>query len=572
MKRACFLFIIILLIFPFVKGQAQVSNKTIPGKTRTVGYGHQRTMKKTDSVAARNKMKELEDADKASLLPKTDTIKAPTKTAPGAVVRKSRNGEGKETTEMKLPEGMPKPESKRGDRIDRWSLQRCVLYARENNLQVQSAELNERLATLQWQQTRSSRIPTLNADASAGDSYGRSIDPTSNQYVTKGFLYNSLSLSSQVLLFGWFQKKYQTQQNHLDLLATVESYSQLKDDISLNVVTGFLRLLLAREQLKVSEAQIILDLQQYEQTQTFARAGKIPEINVSQMFAQLANDSAVWMNNRSEEQLSMLQLRALMNFDFETPFEIVEPEINIRDLSAITQLTDPATICEIAMKNQHRMRYDKLKLESAKKSLEVTKTLRYPQLSVFANMGTNYSSNLKNIIGQTQTGSAPIGSVEVGDSSFVVSVPTYKYVTQNKPILKQYGDNIRANAGLSLTIPILNNATVRSNIERALIGIQTQELILEQDQLKLKQDIYTAYQQAQTAVQKFDATKHSQDAAARALDFAVKRYAVGMISPFEYTQVKNTYNSACSAVVSAKYDLIFKVKVLDYYTGNPLKL
>lgn len=513
-------------------------------------------------------MKELEEADKAALLPKTDSVKQGAgKANPGVVVRKSR----KEDTGG-VPLVTPRGENKRGDRIDRWSLQRCVLYARENNLQAQSGELNERLANLQWRQTRSSRTPLLNFEASTGESYGRSIDPTSNQFVTRGFLYNSLSISSQVLVFGWFQKKYQTQQNHLDLLATVEQYSQLKDDISLNVVTGFLRLLLAREQLKISEAQIILDQQQYEQTQTFAKAGKIPELNVSQMFAQLANDSAVWMNSRSEEQLAMLQLRALMNFDFETPFEILEPEINIHDLSAITQLTDPETIYEIAMKNQHRMRYDKLKVESAKRTLNVAKTLRSPQLNLFANMGTNFSSNLRNIIGQTQTGNTPVGTVEVGDTTFVVNVPTYNYQTQMKPILNQYGDNIRANVGISLTMPILNNGTVRTNIERAIIGIQSQELILEQDQLKLKQDIYTAYQQAQTAVQKFDATKHSQDAAARALDFAVKRYAIGMISPFEYTQVKNTYNSACSAVVSAKYDLIFKVKVLDYYTGNPLKL
>jgi multidrug efflux pump subunit AcrA (membrane-fusion protein) len=127
-----------------------------------------------------------------------------------------------------------------------WTLEDCVLYAKENNLSVAENALNERLAKLVLEQNKVSRLPNVNADFSLGESYGRSIDPTSNQFVTKGFLYNTTGLSSQVLVFGWFQKKYQIEQSQLDLYASEYAFKQLKEDIALNVATGFLRVLLAR--------------------------------------------------------------------------------------------------------------------------------------------------------------------------------------------------------------------------------------------------------------------------------------------------------------------------------------
>jgi Outer membrane protein len=206
-----------------------------------------------------------------------------------------------------------------------WELHECVQYAKENNLQVAEAELNERFAKLAIEQNIASCYPNLNGDFNIGESYGRNIDPTSNQFVTQGFLYNTTGLSSQVLLFGWFQKKYQIEQSKYDLMAADFASKQLKEDIALNVATGFLRVLLAREQVKISENQLNLDNQQYNQTLTLVKAGKLPELNAAQMLAQLSADSANLLNNRAEERIALLQLRALMNFGFEENFDIKVP-------------------------------------------------------------------------------------------------------------------------------------------------------------------------------------------------------------------------------------------------------
>ncbi len=453
-----------------------------------------------------------------------------------------------------------------------WSLQHCIEYAMDNNLQIAESVINERMARLVWQQQVNNRMPSLNADASVGESYGRSIDPTSNQFVSKGFGYNSLGVSTQTLLFGWFQKKYQSAQSRLDYEASQASYNQLKDDIALNIATGFLRVLLAREQVKVSEAKLKLSNEQFQQTETFAKAGKVPELNVAQMLSQVSSDSAVWVSAMSDERISVLQLRALMNIDFETPFNIQAPDIDIAQLSALSALPNAEAIFETATQNQYRMKYNALKLESAKRGLAFTRSLQYPQLSLVANLGTSFSSANQTIVGQTYTGETVVGSIKIGSTDYPITQPNYHFDTQTKPLDLQYRDNLRANIGIAVSVPILNGLTAHNNIEKAKLGLLSQQITLDSDKLKLKQDIYKAYEEARASAQKYIAAKRSEEAAQRAMDFAGKRYNIGMISTFEYTSTLNTLFNASSSVLSAKYDLIFKLKVLDYYMGNPIKL
>ena len=454
----------------------------------------------------------------------------------------------------------------------KWSLQSCIQYAMDNNLQVAESELNERLARLVLQQNRNSRLPSLNGDMSLGESYGRSIDPTLNQFVTKGFTYNTVGLSSQTLLFGWFQRKHQIEQSQFDIEAASSAYNQLRADIALNVATGFLRVLLAREQVKVNEAQLRLDNDQYNQTQKFVDAGKLPELNLAQMLSQLSTDSANLVSAKADERISLLQLRALMNFNFEQDFDIQAPDINIAELTSLYALPNPEGIYNTAMKNQHRMKFNELKLLSANKALDIARASQYPQLSLIGSLGTNYSSLTKDVIGQTYTGDVPVGDIKIGSTSYPITQPTYQFDTRTRALFNQYGDNIRANIGLGLAIPILNGFSTNANIQRAKIGLISQQISYDNDKQKLKQDIYKAYEEAKASAQKYNAAKLAQDAAQRALDFAVKRYTAGMINTYEYTSIQNSLYNASSSTLSSKYDLIFKLKVLDYYMGNPLKL
>jgi outer membrane protein len=568
MFRYRFVFSFCIAMGFLLEAHAQIDStqKKIPPQV----YGRPR--KKVDSLAIAKRMQEIERNEKLQLASTPELPSAPIETAPPLAPVETQPEQEQPNPSTSKPLLTATTDNPAASPSSLWSLEQCVQHARAHNLQVKTAELNQRLAILQNKQARGSKLPSLNADATVGDSYGRSIDPTSNQFVTKGFIYNSFGLNTQALLFGWFQRKYQVQQSELDIRSTVEDNEQLRDDISLNVATGYLRVLMAREQVKLAEAQLELDKKQLLQTEKFTAAGTVPELNLTQMQSQLANDSATLIRNLSEKDLALLQLKALLNLNFDEPFDIETPPIDLLELTENYAALTPSFIYDKATQNQHRYQGNKLKLASAEKALRIAKTAAYPQLSVFGSVGTNFSSNVQNVTGQVENGEQFLGNVKIADTLFPLTIPSYKYLTSMKPIFDQYGENIRANIGLSLVIPILNGRTASINVERARIGILSQQLLNYQDAQKLKQDIYTAHQQALSAQQQFIATQRTQNAARRSLDFAVKRYAVGMITTFEYMSVQNTFNNACSQVQSAKYDLIFKLKVLDYYMGNSIKL
>lgn len=452
-----------------------------------------------------------------------------------------------------------------------WSLERCVNYAVENNLQLSESELNQRMTELTLDQSKSSRLPSLNADASLGNSYGRSIDPTSNQFVNAGFLFNNVSVNSQVLLFGWYRKKHEITQNEFSAKAADEAYAQLRDNIALNVANGYLRALLAREQVKVSEAQLITDLAQLKQTLLFVQAGKLPQLNLEQMRAQVASDSSNLISAAAEVELALLQLRALLNLDFKVPFDIASPSLRAEEIMNASSKS-PAEIYDQAQNDQPRMKAQYYNLLAARKGLELAKATQYPSLFLGGNLSTSFSSQFQQITGQTIIGQQQIGSVEVSGTEYPINAPQYDFTRSTVPYLTQVGDNVRSNIALTLSVPIFNGHQAKTNIERARIGLYNQRIAVQQEQQNLQQDIYTAALQANTAKEKYKAARSNEASAKRALDFAIKRYNIGMLSTFEYTQTQNSYNTASYNALAAKYEMIFKMKVLDFYAGNPIKL
>ena len=453
-----------------------------------------------------------------------------------------------------------------------WSLEKCVNYASENNLDLSENELNRRMTDLTYEQSKVSRWPSLNADISLGNSYGRSIDPTSNQFVNAGFLFNNMSINSQVMLFGFFRKKLEIEQNQLNSEAAHEIYEQLRDNIALNVANGYLRALLAKEQVKVSLEQLKTDQAQLKQTQLFVRAGKLPRLNLEQMLAQVASDSSNLISIQTEEQLALLQLRALLNLDFRSPFDIESPNLNAQLLEKNEVYQSPAKIYEAALLNQHRIKAQAVNISAAQKGVEQAKAMKYPSLFLGGNLSTSYSSQFKEITGQTVVGQQQVGSVSVAGTDYPITTPEYDFTRVTVPYTTQLDNNLRSNLALTLSVPIFNGHQVKTNIERAKIGLLNQEVAAKKERLNLQQEIYTASLQAVAAEQKYKAARSAELSARRALDFAIKRYNIGMLPTFEYTQTQNNYNQTSFNTLSAKYEMIFKRKVLDFYVGKPIKL
>lgn len=453
-----------------------------------------------------------------------------------------------------------------------WFLQDAIAYAIEHNISIRQNELNERLALLTLRQSQYAQIPSLNVSPTYGLSKGRSIDPTTNQFVVGSYSFLSAGANANVLLFGWFQQRNTIAKNKYSWQASKADVDQLKNDVSLNVATGFLRVLMAREQIKVNEKQVALSLQQLKQTQSFAEAGRVPELNVAQLEAQLASDSSALITALSDYTASILDIKALLNLDFEQPFEATIPELPMEDRISLETM-NPDYIYQEALKNIPSVRSSELKLKSAQKSWSSARSALWPQLSLGGQLGSNWTSTYKQIDGYTGSIEAPTGSyVKVGPTQYDV-LQTYNIPRLINPgVYTQLENNFRQTVSATVNIPLFNSWQSQYNVRQAKINIQTQELNKYQTELKLKQDVYKAHNDAVNAIQKYYAAKRSQEAAQRAFDFADKRYELGLTNTIEYLTTQNNLYKAEGSFLNTKYDLIFKLKVIDYYLGKQLKL
>jgi outer membrane protein len=456
---------------------------------------------------------------------------------------------------------------------DIWSLERCVQYALSRNLSVKQSVLNERLAALTLKQSRLSQLPNLNIAPSYGRSFGRSVDPTTNQFVQGSYDFLGLGGNADVLVFGWFQRRRLIAQNDLSHQAAIADLDQLKDDISLNVTTGYLRALLAKEQIGVNEKQVSLSQQQLVQTQKFAEAGRVPQINVSQLKSQLATDSAALITAIADYTASLLDLRALLNLDFEAPFEVQAPNVSLADQQSVLSTT-PLEIHTVASRHFGAIRSSELNLSAAQMGLKASRAQRYPQLVLNAQLGSNYATTYKDYGTPILTGEQiPTGNfVTVGGTQYPIYQPGYNLnVVRITPLGTQFGDNFRHTYSLNLNIPIFNGWQAQAGVRRAQISVASQELNRDQAALNLKQNVYKAYNDARNSVQRYYAAERAAEAAREAFGYAQRRYDMGLTNTVEYLTIQNNQYRADASLSSAKYDLLFRLKVIDYYLGEDLK-
>ena len=137
---------------------------------------------------------------------------------------------------------------------------------------------------------------------------------------------------------------------------------------------------------------------------------------------------------------------------------------------------------------------------------------------------------------------------------------------------KQFNNNFGQSVGIGLVVPILNNKLARTAWDRSKLQVKQYELIREQSNMTLKQDIYTAYNDAVTAMQKFNANKKTVETSQKAYDFSQKRYDVALLSTFELITGQNNLQRAKIDMLYSQYDYVFKMKLLEFYKGQGIKL
>src|SRR6185369_12033144 len=344
-------------------------------------------------------------------------------------------------------------------------------------------------------------------------------------------------------------------------------------DIALNVAAAYLQALLAKDQVNASEIQIGQTVAQLENTKKLVKAGSLPELNQLQLESQLATDSFTFISARGAETQSLLFIKALLNVDAATPFDIATPPIDLIPIDPIAEL-QPEYVYQLALKNLPQEMINQLRLQAAQKFADAAKGALYPTIGAGISLGTNYS-NLKNnrkLVSTTPNGVDTVAFVSGSNTPVYVPVFDTKYSFYASPYGDQFSNNLSNGIGVSISVPIFNGKSARINWQKSKLNVKTLSLQRDLDSMTLKQDIYKAYTDAMTALQKFNASIKSVEAAQKTYDFSKKRYDVGLLSTIDLIISQNSLFRAKIDRLSSQYDYVFKMKVMEFYKGQGLKL
>lgn len=448
-----------------------------------------------------------------------------------------------------------------------WDLQQCIDFAQKHSLQLRQNALQTQISKNNLNQSKAAVLPSVNAGASHVYNFGQTIDRFTNEFANTRVLSQNFYVSANATLFNGLSQYNNIKANEYSYKASTENLLQQQNDLSLNVATAFINVIFTDELLKIAQNQYAITKEQFERTQKLVAAGSLAKSVEYDLKAQLANEDVNVTNADNNYQLAVLNLKQLMTADSVNNFSITKPAIDVSD--ANLQAISIQNIYETALKNQHVIQANQYSILSAEKRLAATQGLATPNISVNGSLGTGTSGLAKDIIGAKITGYNVIGLTTKGDS---VLTPRTELLTRNTSFTDQFKNNANRSIGLSITIPIFNGLQNHTAIKNAKIQVLNAKLTQDIAEQNLYRTIAQAYANAKAALNRYNANKTNLEASEQSFNFAQQRFNVGAINTFEFNQAKTRLATAQGNLAQAKYDYVFRMKVLDFYQGKPLGL
>ncbi len=450
-----------------------------------------------------------------------------------------------------------------------WTLRECVEYALANNLDVRRSELSLQLSNLDKRQATMAMLPSANAFASYGFNWGRGIDPVTNQFVSSQRNgYTQIGASGDMDLFNGLRLQHTLKQASTDLEASEQDLDKTRNDVTLNVISLFVNVVFNRELLENARWQLSSSEQQRDRIRRLVAAGSLPKSEELNLDAQVATNEVNVINQENALNLSLLQLQQALQIPASYEFDVEIPEITAEDL-ILEQTRDE--IFRIAMGTMPEIRSSKLRIESTGYGIKAARGALYPRLNVSGSINSNYSSS-------SATRFVP-------DGTFTQQPTRYFVEGTNAPIygLEPHGtyqdiygfndqlkDNLYKSVSLRLSIPIFNGLTARTGLQRAMISNEQARINAREVENILRQNVETSYNNAIAASKSYSASLRQVDAREEAFRMVGQRYDVGAANFVEYQVAENDLFQARSDLSRAKYEFIFRKKVLDFYLGNSL--
>jgi outer membrane protein len=459
------------------------------------------------------------------------------------------------------------------------SLEECVQIALQNNPQIKQAGLQVSANENNLIQSRWQRWPTLGFNASQGFSFGRNIDPFTNQFVQRNVSFNNYSLNSNVTLFNGFQLQNTIKQNDLTLQASQKDLDATRNDIILNVALAYLQVLTNQELIEVANRQVEATQLQLGRTQRLVDAGTLAESQLFDLRAQLANDELSLINAQNNLESAKLSLKQFMNIPGSE--EINVETLNVPDPALRAYEATVNEIYDTALKNLPQYQAAELRILAAAKGVDLAKSTGLPSLSLSGGVSTTFSSAAPSerfVADGTGSTTQLIPSqtrfVQAGEFTFPViervTVPNGS--VQYFGYLDQLDFNRNSSLNLSLRVPIFTNYQTRYRVANAKIQQQNLEYQADIVAQQIRQNVELAYINMTNAAKRYSATANQVRALEEAFRVAESRFGVGAINSADYNIAKVNLDRARANLIQTKYDYVFRTKILDFYMNKPITI
>lgn len=450
-----------------------------------------------------------------------------------------------------------------------WTLQECIKTALDNNLNVKRSFYNVETSEVSYWQAKMAFMPTVNGSGSYSKSYGRSLNPVSNQFITRNINNINLSATGNLTLFNGMRLQNSLRQSKRDYLASGEDLRKAQNDVIINVSTLYINVIFAQELYDNARFQLASSQVQLERIIKQVAAGALPKAEELNQEAQVATNEVNLVNQENGLNLALLQLKQAMQLPASTPMRVEVPDLSADDL--VLDQT-PEEIYAIAENVMPEIRAAVLRVESADYALKSARGSFYPRVALQGSAQTNYSSASDGPITAPDGGTIQrqIGYTASNEAVFT-DVGTTTVVSNSYGERDQLQDNLSKSIGIGVTIPIFNGWQTRGSVQRAVISKSVADINAEQARNTLRQTIETSYNDALAASKTYSSALKQVNAREEAYRMTKQRYELGAVNYVEYQIAENNLFQAKSDLARAKYNFIFRKKILDLYQGKTIE-
>jgi outer membrane protein len=450
------------------------------------------------------------------------------------------------------------------------SLQECIDIALENNLRVKRGYYGLRGSEIGLLQSKAALLPSFNLGSNAGKNYGRAINPVTNAFINRNSDVLNLQGSAFLTLFNGFRLTNTVKQNMRELEASDYELTKAKNDVILNVVSLYTTVIFNKELLANARFQLTSAMEQLDRIKKQVAAGQLPMANELNQEAQVATAEVNLINQENALNISLLQLKQAMQVQGSETLDVEVPSIDPEDLILDNS---PEQIYQIASQTMPEIKAALLRVESSELALKSAKGSLYPRITLNAAAQSNYSSisnTQRTSIDGIELSSTPFGVVSGTNAPVFAYQPVFKVIASEYNVQDQLSDNIFKTLNLQMNIPLFNGMQTRAGVQRAAISKEIAVVNQQETQNTLRQSIETAYNDALAASKTYTASLKQENARNEAYRMTKQRFEIGASNYVEFRIAETDLVQARSDLARAKFNFIFRKKLLDFYQGKPI--